>query len=345
MKKIPPHLPHPSCSIINHERYMRLKIFLISTLAGLVAGIVGAVMMINAWYPTTFGNTTVVLPNRNATNSLDSSVVRDWRPRLIAIYDNTKTINKDYYLSTARVSTAVVVNAGGWAVAPSLKINKTNFSGLDYQGHELTIEDIVNDENAGLTFIKFSGADFRATASFAPRQTTETGRVLWGFDTDWEPYTVGQKMINTRAVQNGLITSVAIDPVQFSLEETSSANQVLITDRGEFVGFSTTNRVITPVWMVGETLPKIVSGQKPPFWNFNWQGSFVEAPRANTAVTDGFLVTEASGGVLKKGDIILTINGQKVNSTNMVELLMFAPDEFVVSVERAKVMSEIILKK
>lgn len=348
---MPPHLPNPSCSIANHERFMRLKIFLLSTAAGLMAGLVGAVVMINAWYPTAFGNTTLVIPNRGGAPSLDASVVRDWRPRLISIYDENKTINQNYYLSSARVATAVVVNAGGWTVLPSIKINKT-YTGVDYQGHKLTIEEVVADETNGLTFVKFSGADFRATASFAARSSVQTGRVLWGYAGDWEAHQIAEKALNPRAVQNGTVISVATEPTVYSFADLGAASRVLITDRGEFVGFSNANRVVVPVWMVGETLPKILSGQKPPFVNFNVQGSFVEAARteSNTTLNSGFLITEVTRTdkepvVLKKGDIIVSINGQKVTADNLVELITFAPDTFTVTVDRNTILTELSLKK
>lgn len=344
MKKIPPHLPNPACSIVNHNRFMRLKLFIISIVAGLSAGLVGAMVMINAWYPT--ANTTVVVPNRNTTPSLDSSVVRDWRPRLITIYDESKTVSKEYYLNTARVATAVVVNAGGWAVLPLTKINKTNFVGLDYQGQTLRIEEVVTDENLSLTFIKLSGADFRATASFAERSVLQTGRVLWGFNTDWQPYRLGQTYHNPRAVQNGLVVSVAIDPVLYPIEDFGSENRVLITDRGEFVGFTNSARIVTPVWMVGQVLPRLASGQKPALLSFNWQGTFVEARRSEQGSVDGFLVTDSvPASVVKKGDVVITIDGQKVTPENLTALLTFAPAEFSVTVERNKILTDLIIKK
>lgn len=345
MKKFPPHLPAQACSINSHERMTRLKLFLISVISGLIAGVVGAIIMVNAWYPTTFNNTTVVLPNRNSNPTLDSSVVRDWRPRLVTLYDNNKMpATGGYYLASSRLATAVVVNAGGWAVVEFIpKLNKNLVIGLDYQGHELKVEEIIPAEKDNLLFIKFSGTDFRATASFAAQSAVQSNRILWGLGSDWQPYTVGQKIVSQNPVTN--VTEV---PIKYPLRELGAENRVLITDRGEFVGFSSSERVIIPVWMVGEILPKIMAGQKPPFTTFNWQGNFVTAARigSETMAADGFLITDpGSTTILKKGDIVIAVEGQKVTGENISELLTFAPAEFAITVLRATETLSLTIKK
>ncbi len=346
MKKFPPHLPSPACSINSHETMTKLKLFLASIISGLAAGLVGAIVMINAWYPATLNNTTVVVPNRNTNPTLDSSVVREWRPRLISVFDSSKKATTgNYYLASSRLGTAVVVNAGGWAIMDFVpKLTKNNIIGLDYQGQELVVEELVAAEKDGLWYIKFKGSDFRATASFAARGAVQANRILWGLGSDWQPYTVGQKITATSAVVSA--TEVT---VKYPLRELGAENRVLITDRGEFVGFSNKDRIIIPVWMAPELLPKIMSGQKPPFVSFGWQGSFVTAVRAGVTspAVDGFLLTDPglNNEQLKKGDIILMIENQKVTPENIFELLLVAPPEFSVSIIRDTETLSLTIKK
>lgn len=342
MKKIPPHLPPPSCSVTTHKQLDRVKIFVLSIGSGLVAGLVGALLMINAWYPTAYNNTAVVLPNRSAnTATLDSTVVRDWRARLITVYDESKLATSEYYLPSARLTTSVVVNSAGWAVAPLTKINKASAIGLDYQGHRLPIETTVVDDSRGLMFIKFKGSDFRATASFATPASLQTGRVIWGYNGEWQPYTIGQK------IPAPVVVSVMQAIPQFSLNELGSENRLLITDRGELLGFSTANRTIVPVWMVGELLPKIITGTKPPFVALNWRGSFVEESRQeNSSLVKGFLITDPGKTTdVHKGDVLVEVAGQTVTPDTLGELVLFAPDTFAINVLRGGKNLSISIKK
>lgn len=349
MKQFPPHLPPPACSVPHHNYIQRIVLFVVAVLSGLVAGTVGALFMISAWYPTGLTSSAEYAAPRTITRPvLDSSVVRDWRPRLIAIYDENKAVNKKYFPETARIATAVVVNAGGWSVAPwSSVITKATLVGTDYQGQRLKVEHIIPDPERQLVYIKFSGASFRSTTVFANSSALIPGRIVWGGNSDWRVFTVDEPV-----VQTGLVPTVAIDKTVYLLREFVQSNQVLITDHGEFVGFSGTDKKIIPVWMVSQLIPQLTSGSKnPPVWSFDWRGTFVELTATDQGFeeSNGFLVTEivrgASTQPLKVGDQILKIENQNVTRNNLVELLTFAPKTFMITVLRQDVITELSISK
>lgn len=337
MKQFPPHLPPPACSVPHHNYIQRILLLVIAIIAGLSAGTVGALLMINAWYPTGLTSTAEYAAPRAATRPvLDSNIVRDWRPRLIAVYDENKAVNKKYFPETARITTAVIVNAGGWSVAPwSNALVKANSVGTDYQGQRLKVEKIIPDPERQLVYIKFSGANFRSTTVFADLHALLPGRLVWGGSSDWHLFTVDEPVVPT-----GLLQTVAVDKTVYTLRELSKSNQVLITDRGEFVGFSGSDQKIIPVWMVSHFVSKLVENTKTiPSWNFDWRGSFVELIATDQGFTQasGFLITDVkatSSHPLKIGDRIIKIDNQTVTPNNLVELLTAAQDTCKVTVVR-----------
>lgn len=349
MKQFPPHLPPPACSVPHHNYIQRIVLFVIAVLSGLVAGTVGALFMISAWYPTGLTSTAEYSAPRTAIRPvLDSNIVRDWRPRLIAIYDQNKLVNKKYFPETARLATAVVVNAGGWSVVPwSNALTKASVVGTDYQGQRLEVEHLVVDAERQLIYLKFKGANFRSTTVFAGSQALSPGRILWGGSSDWNLYTVGEPVLPASAV-----TTVSIDKTTHVLRELVKANQVLITDNGEFIGFSGTDKKIIPVWMVSQIIPQLtITTKTVPSWSFDWRGSFVELMVAEQGFvpSSGFLITEiVRGGAthpVKSGDQIIKINNQLVTRENLVELLTFAPQTFVATVLRQNESIELSITK
>lgn len=350
MSAMAPHLPPPSCSVETHTRLTRLKLFFLTVVIALFTGMIGALLMVNAWYPTGLSNSTVLVPNRTAASpTLSTSVIREWRHRVIELFDATKIQQGKYYTEAARLTQAVVVNAGGWSVAPLMPMpHKTNLVGLDYQGHRLTVEQMIVDEPHKLLFIKFSGADFRADSVFASPSFLQPGRIVWGLSGDWQAYTIGPKNIlaNTNV-------AATLDTVTFSLSEPGAANRLLVTDRGEFVGFTDTGKTIIPVWMVGHILPQLLSSQAMPFLSFEWRGTFVDSVATDGVNQElgGFLVQDVERRnskfetAVKKGDIVTKIQNQTVTRDNLAELLWSAPAEFSVTVIRAEKTINLIIKK
>lgn len=349
MKQFPPHLPPPACSVPHHHYMQRLLLLIIAVISGLAAGTVGALLMINAWYPTRLtSGAEYAAPRASTRPVLDSNVVRDWRPRLIAVYDENKAVNKKYFPETARLTTAVVVNAGGWSVAPwSSAYAKAALVGTDYQGQRLVVEKIIPDPERQLVYIKFSGANFRSTTVFAGLNALSPGRLIWGGSSDWHLLTVDEPLI-----PSGLITTVAVDKTTHTLRELSKPHQVLITDRGEFVGFSAADQKIIPVWMTNQIIPQLTIDTKTvPALNFDWRGTFVEltANEQGFVQSTGFLVTEVvrapTNHAVRVGDQIIKIDNQNVTRENFVELISLAPNSFTATVLRQEETIEIIISK
>ncbi|MBP7992074.1 MAG: hypothetical protein KAZ30_00255 [Candidatus Magasanikbacteria bacterium] len=349
MKQFPPHLPPPACSVPHHNYMQRLLLLIIAVISGLAAGTVGALLMINAWYPTGLTSSAEYAAPRASTRPvLDSNVVRDWRPRLIAVYDENKAVNKKYFPETARLTTAVIVNAGGWSVAPwSTAFNKASLVGTDYQGQRLAVERFIPDPERQLVYIKFSGANFRSTTVFAGLNALTPGRLVWSGSSDWHLATIDEPVM-----PSGLISTVSVDKTVYTLRELSKSQQVLITDRGEFVGFSAPEQKIIPVWMINQIISQLAANTKTiPVWSFDWRGTFVEltASEQGFVQSAGFLITEitraSANHPIKVGDQIIKINNQNVTRENFVELLTLAPESFTATVLRQEETIEIIITK
>ena len=349
MTAFAPHLPPPSCSVDTHTRLTRLKLFVFTVVVALLTSLVGALLLVNAWYPTGLSNSTILISNRaNQNPTLDSAVIRDWRSRVIELFDESKIQQNKYYTENARLTRAVVVNSGGWSVAPLIILPaKINLLGIDYQGHRLSVEKIVMDEVHKLMFIKFVGADFRANSIFAPHSALQPGHILWSLGNEWQPVTVGQKIFSPSPL------AATIDSIILPLVDIGAANRLLITDRGELVGFTADNQTIIPVWMIGYILPRLLSQDTAVNLPFEWRGSFLETIKIDDQNQEatGFLVSDVFPknakieSVVKRGDVIMKIQDQVVTRENITQLIMSAPDTFSITVLRGEKTLVLNIKK
>ncbi|OGH64412.1 MAG: hypothetical protein A2821_02740 [Candidatus Magasanikbacteria bacterium RIFCSPHIGHO2_01_FULL_41_23] len=353
MSAFAPHLPPPSCLVETHTRWIRTKLFIITVIVALLTGMVGALLIVDAWYPVGLSNSTILISNRiTPTPTLDTTIVRDWRSRVIELFDETKIQQEKYYTDAARVTRVVVVNNGGWSIGPLVNLSsKAHLIGVDYQGHRLPVEKIITDEARNLLFVKFSGADFRGNNVFASRSVLQSGRELWGLSNDWQRFTVGQKINNPSAE-----LSASLDTAIFSINDSGATNRILITDQGELVGFTANSQAIIPAWMVEYILPRLLSSDAMLSLPFEWRGSFVESVKMETEnkVASGFLVNEVVHRTglgakiehpIKKGDVILKIQNQTVTRDNLAELILSAPNEFGVTVMRGEKLLDLNIKK
>jgi hypothetical protein len=226
-----------------------------------------------------------------------------------------------------------------------LVAGKNTMLGVDYLGHRLTVKKIIPDESHGLAFIQFVGGDWRANTVFAPHNFIQPNRSVWALGAEWQPFTIGQKIFMAGPL------SASIDSIAFPITETGAANRLLITDRGELVGFTGQDQKIIPTWMVGFVLPSIVSTQNSQ--SFDWRGNFVVSTKTalENQSKSGFLLTEPphrngkSDPLLKRGDLITHIENQSVTRENLAELLQSANTDFSITFIRGVSTTTAVVKK
>lgn len=352
MPKIAPHLPAQACSINTHTRWAHLRWMVAIVAVAILAGSVSALMVVDRWYPVGVNGGTILTPAHDtALNSdpLDPAIVREWRYRIINLYDESKLAHGVYYTDSAQVGQAVIINAGGWAVVrqgnASVKAGVT--TAVDFQGTRYLIEKVIADNQHNLLYIKITGSNFRATTAFAPATTIASKRIFWGLaEADWRPYTVGEKEL---ASTNGTY-SIFSEPVHYSLRELGASNQVLITSRGEFVGFSNDVGTIIPAWTVEYVLPNIITTGAPTLARFDWVGAMVTGARDGNSTKEviGFYVADIKTkeiSTIKKNDVVVRIQGELADHNRLMEQIISAPAEFMVDVLRDGKTVQLKIKK
>ena len=353
MMKTAPHLPPPTCSVTSHHRWSNIRWFLVLSVIALASGATAALIVVDHWYPVGLGSNTGFILNRGTNNlgSIDPTIVREWRYRVLTLYDETKLIQGSWYTNQAYLGEMVIINAGGWAVAPltpGVMIKPGTTVALDWQGERFMIERIVPDPDHELLFIKLNGSNFRATTAFAPRASLVPGRGVWGLAaSDWQAFIIGNKEFDATGNH-----SLFVDPIKFSLRDGGVASRILLTDRGEFIGFSDARGHIKPVWTVEFSLPNIITKSTVLLARFDVLGTWVHGERVleTTKEVNGFYVsdikTKDTGIIpLKRGDVIIKIQGESIDRERFVEQMITAPNEFMVTVIRNKKTIDLTIKK
>lgn len=334
-----PHLPPPACSLEARHKWLTLKWVVFIVFLSFAAGSTAALLMVDYFYPLDMSGGAYYFINRTKninSPALDAAIVREIRYRLVRIYDEARIIQGQFYPETALVAQAVVLNAGGWSVmyAPQI-INdvKVKLVGVDYQGVRRVIEKKLVDNVHGLIYLKLEGIGFRA-ATFVNRNQSLSDLGIWGVNSNWQPLSVRFE----RTIKSPFYpASEAFSRFELGLEH---VGRILLTDRGDLVGFSDKDGLLLPAWIVEAQLSSVLESgtlQKSPV---DWQGYMVEGMKAGGAWQEvtGFYIAESKSASQKnrvgKGDIVIKIQGEAVRKDRLAEQLWFAPKEFSVTVLR-----------
>lgn len=351
MNKTAPHLPPQACSISTHTRWSNIRWLLIVLGVSFFAGLVAALVVVDRWYPVGLNGGTIFAPTHGALAQLDPSVVREWRYRVVNLYDETKLTHGTFYSQQASLGQAVIVNSSGWAITPinvGSVVRPGVSAAIDWQGKRYAVEKVVPDTTHGILFVKISGSDWHANTAFASRSAITAGRGVWGLKSDdFLPLTLSEKQL----IQTGGY-SILTDPFYYSVREPGADGRILITDRGELVGFTNSASSLIPVWNVEYTLPNIITTNNPKLAGFDLLGMFVDGQRTPSSTKEivGFYVTDVIGKTsltmpIKRGDVVVKVQGETVSQERLVEQVITAPNEFNVTVWRDGTLKDMKIKK
>ena len=324
---IPPHLPKQVSDIKRHKQWLNVKNIVIVSLFGLFAGICGGAMAVGwIWPMYGGGDTWVVSQNRSGSSPsvLEDIINNESSEKIFAIYKNTsRTGGLSYFSATDKIGEAVAISSDGWLVAhlpggePVFSAAKWRALGKD--GAVYAAEKLLWDSYAGVAYIKII-----PLGQEAGRSTVTQFRVA-GFEDGLEPLSevYVHEGADWRFARLGYKKPVSAGArldsspgFGYALEGDFSPGSVVITGRGRVAGFVSKDGVVLPSFAVTRVMPSVLNSQTVSYPSFGVTGWLSDEQPA--VVEDekiaGFVVSDIwnSKSKLKKGDVILEINGQIV---------------------------------
>ena len=333
-----PHLPPRTCSVSAREIWSRLRWLALVIVLAVFAGATASLFMIDYWYPVDalVGSTAIINRADRGSPSLDAAAVRDWRYRLVRVYDESRVVGANYYPAGALVGHAVVLSSSGWSVvwAPSLSPETKSLAGVDVYGIRHPVEKMLAAPESGLWYLKFSGDEFRATTIFGSSEALTPGQALWALNGEWQAVTVG-----ARLPRSG-VQRATEPPYYYELSGYELAGRVIISERGEMIGVAGDRGILLPAWLIERQVPFLLESGVLDTRRPAWQGYFIEGVREGAVWKElsGFYDTgpSSAGAVsnLKAGDVIVRVNNEPAEKDRLARLLLSAPDEFTLTVIR-----------
>ena len=327
---LPPHLPKPACNIAAHQRWLEIRIIILASFFGLIAGITGATISI-AWIWPGYGggNTWIVSQNRSSSAAaLDENISREGADRVFGVYRGaSKQNNTEFLAADDKLGDAVAIGSDGWlALAASDKIASENLSRVRAIGSDGEVYGAVKtlyDPYAKILYVKINPSNqnldnlsvtqFRV-ASF--EESVSPSDDIYIFENnEWRAAVVGEKKH---------ITGDRLDSApsyNYSLINTAAANTVAMNSRGRVVGFVDADGRLLPSIFVSRVMPTVLSAQKISYPSLGVAGrlsDYEPAIASNTAFS-GLMVTNVwnKKSKLQRGDVIMKINGQIVHDESL----------------------------
>jgi len=349
-KKIPPHLPPPSCNVHLFHRLEKIKLLLYAAIVALLAGIAGSLSAL-AWLTPDFYSTQSAwqISGRGGVNlaALDPVYVRQMKQKMLTVYD-TRLKPGNFLVDEARVAEAVLISSDGWAAAYHSNYitgEEKNWEIIGEQGVMTKVEKAIYDRVLKVVIFKVQGQGFRFV-SFADWYNLDRTRDLAVFEK--------KKNFQTKMGERKYIgddRSFLISNPQYAdvleVEVESGANVFDLS--GNLIGFVSEGGKIIPSLVLDNALTKVLSGKYVGSSAIGVRGMYVTGETINGAAqdTNGFLLTEVSPQVrgLKKGDLVLVIGGREVNQYTLAWDILAASDPVDIMVRRGTEKVTISVKK
>ena len=353
MEDISPHLPRKTCDVKGHKTFQTLTwlLFLI-----FIAGLSSITMTLATlvWFVPTFIPdqlvTTIQKGSQSQKEDLDMNVLNNAKKRLWYIYDKRQKIDEQYYTDTTNKLQAVMFSSDGWAVvyAPEYYKGTEKFwEGVDYQGSRYAIEKVFVDPISKFTYVKFARDGF-SFISFANWNNNGEGSVVWELSANTRKQHILGKAVNVSDKQKYAIWT---NQFFYNLADAVPGN-LIINENGEMIGLIDANNNLIYGWMVDSQYGSILQNGIPNYYAVAWIGYMVHGFTKDQDLTkriSGFYVegspTRVTSSTVGIGDLVMRIQNRLVEAETVSRQLLFAPEQFSVTVLRNSKEYEIIINK
>lgn len=315
---LPPHLPPPTCSVSQHRSWQNLKVILVATFFGMIAGVAGAaVVSVSISQNFSFGTSWVIASHGAATLTLDKSIVKRISGTVFTVYGKASTLGGvSYFDGIDRLGDGVIGVSSGWLVLPL-----TNYTGtfkdwriLSPDQEVYRADRVLYDKEVGLAYIRM------VRLTVLPQTTQEQFKVAPFYTSLSLPtdvfVLVGGQWLPTTLVSSKVVRPSHLETVpakNMQVVGNFAPGSLAIDAAGSVVGFVREANTLTPAFAVDNVLTNIDERTSITYPTWGVEGWFSdEKPLlVNGELQNGFLVVKVNGSsLLKRGDIILTVNGR-----------------------------------
>jgi hypothetical protein len=314
----PPHLPPKSSNIKTHRMWQRLKVIFAVGAFSLVVGMCGAAMVIGwIWPRYAEGDTWITTYNRPALSKLqlEDRVRDEISARIFSVYSGLVNAGSANYFKQ-KIGDAAVVGSDGWMV-----LYKPDYDGSYKSLYVITPDGAVYqpeaglfDKYSGLLYLKIKGGPFKVV-SFGDNPAALDDIFIYQ-GSNWHHDQVQYPVLGA-----ALPHMDSAPAIFYPVDGNFTAGAVAINSQGRVVGILKEGNLLVPGEYITRIMPKVLSQSAVVYPSLGADGWFSgEQPLVSGKQTViGFSVSRvwASGSLLRRGDVILEIDGRVVSADNL----------------------------
>ncbi|OGH93379.1 MAG: hypothetical protein A2563_02095 [Candidatus Magasanikbacteria bacterium RIFOXYD1_FULL_40_23] len=322
---VPPHLPPKTSSIETHRHLQRLKLLLAIVVFSVIAGASGASMMIGWIWPRFADGDVWITSYTNSGMSraqLETRIREEISTRVVSVHRGTTSVGGVNYFNK-KIGDGIMLSSDGWLAMyqPRYDGNYKNIYIAVDGGNIFQPEKAVWDKYSGVLYLKIQNEQFKVVG-FADEGSDLDDIFVWQND-NWYHGTVLYPIFNYK------IPHLDTAPIKsYSLNGSFNAGQIAINNQGRVVGFVADNNLLLPGFYITRVLSQVLSQQALSYPSLGVEGWFGEEQTIFTVSETklkagekarGFLVSGvwSVGSVLRKGDLLLEVNGRIVAPDNL----------------------------
>lgn len=343
----PPHLPEKEFSEKHYHFWQNIRFIFYVVIISLLAGITGA-LVVSAWLqPSFYSNEGSFLINKNYNSQKENISTWSQTPSVLAarrlefstinIFDKTLQVSENFYPESAFIGRVAMLSSNGWGVMyyPNFDKNKlSTWLALDSQGLSYEIENTLFDSERGFVYIKFVGQNFRVM-SFPNWDNFTNGTKVWVSDYNvWKERQLGDTIVVVDKPHK-----ITEQYSRLHLEPDTKVGDIVMTEEGQFVGFVDNEGLLQTAWYTQYQLTNLLEKNDFLKSDIDFSGYFVERHGVSDVAQtpgSGFYIVNVGNkkSGLKKGDIIIAINGSDIDPHNLWKTVLTTKGDLRFSVWR-----------
>lgn len=348
MPKHPPHLPNKTCRVDTYYRLQNVKWILLFAVFAFIAGGSSAII-VSSWLLPTYNGEQVI--SRNSDNRFSLLATPDilWqkqtKQRMLTVYDKRLQSEDNIFSSGSQVGFGVIFSSDGWAVMKKsdyLVGQEKFWNIIDWQSVNYSIEKTVFDRNSGLVYFKIM-ADGLRVVSFSDWKSLVIGTYVWSGTSEWAHHYIS----SWEKTSDKNLINISEPQYSYSFDANIPTNDLLWAESGDFIGFVGDEKQLIYSWQLEKQLAGLLSKGKLANQVIPWQGYPVTSVDLEGKEFSGFYLEKITdkNSLLKKGDIIISINNEPTSRYELARQIMSTPEQFNVTVWRQDKVETVLVNK
>jgi len=343
-----PHLPKKkeSTGLIFFSE--RLKVIIFSVILAVFAGLTGALIVLGwIWPYAGEGDAWVLSQTRSSISQkeLEGIVKQEMASRIVTVYKKSSFLyGAEYFEPQNKLSSAVMIGSDGWLVMHYNQPlpNFMNWKVVLEDGLVYEIEKAVKDDYTDLLYIRLSALEEKEkqfkVVSFADENINSGDEVYIFQNGNWNVSNVKFSVLPDK-VDSHLDTSPVL---RYLLTNKFDPGSVVINKQGRIVGIIDDNFNLLPYKTITHVMPFVLSEAKIEYPSLEIKGFFSEEMPIKTVdgLVPAFMVTKVldAKSNLRAGDIIIEIDGQKINLSTYYQTISSREKLLVKVLRRGKIV-------